>query len=35
MSYTAGIDVGSTYTKAVILSDDNKIVGKGDRKSVV
>ena len=29
MSYTAGIDVGSTYTKAVILSDDNKIVGKG------
>jgi predicted CoA-substrate-specific enzyme activase len=29
MTYTAGIDVGSTYTKAVILSDDNKIVGRG------
>ena len=28
MSYTAGIDVGSTYTKAVILSDDDSIVGK-------
>ncbi len=26
---TAGIDVGSTYTKAIILDDDNKIVGKG------
>ncbi|CAG0970111.1 2-hydroxyisocaproyl-CoA dehydratase activator [Anaerolineae bacterium] len=29
MTYTAGIDVGSTYTKAVILSEDKKIVGKG------
>ena len=29
MTYTAGIDVGSTYTKAVILGDDNKILGKG------
>lgn len=29
MKYTAGIDVGSTYTKVIILSDDNKIVGKG------
>lgn len=28
MTYTAGIDVGSTYTKALILSDDNQIVGK-------
>jgi predicted CoA-substrate-specific enzyme activase len=28
-TFTAGIDVGSTYTKAIILSDDNKIVGKG------
>ncbi len=27
--YTAGIDVGSTYTKAVIMSEDNKLVGKG------
>ncbi len=29
MTFTAGIDVGSTYTKAIILDDDNKIVGKG------
>lgn len=29
MTYTLGIDVGSTYTKAAILSDDNKVVGKG------
>ena len=28
-TYTAGIDVGSTYTKAIILSDDNRIVGRG------
>lgn len=28
MTYTAGIDVGSTYTKALILSDDFRIVGK-------
>jgi (R)-2-hydroxyacyl-CoA dehydratese activating ATPase len=28
MTYTAGIDVGSTYTKALILSDDSRIVGK-------
>ncbi len=27
--YTAGIDVGSTYTKAVILTDDGRLVGKG------
>ncbi len=29
MPYTAGIDVGSTYTKAVILDHANKLVGKG------
>ncbi len=28
MQYTAGIDVGSTYTKAIILSKDNQIVGR-------
>lgn len=28
MRYTAGIDVGSTYTKALILSDDDRIVGR-------
>src|SRR5688572_2889668 len=28
MTYTVGIDVGSTYSKAVILSADYKIVGK-------
>lgn len=27
--FTAGIDVGSTYTKAVILSGDGKLMGKG------
>lgn len=29
MIYTAGIDVGSTYTKAVILGDDFQVAGKG------
>ncbi|MEK7787497.1 MAG: acyl-CoA dehydratase activase [Chloroflexota bacterium] len=29
MTYTAGIDVGSTYTKAIILNEDNRIVGRG------
>ncbi len=29
MTFTAGIDVGSTFTKAIILSGDNTIVGKG------
>ncbi|RME48545.1 MAG: 2-hydroxyglutaryl-CoA dehydratase [Chloroflexi bacterium] len=29
MMFTAGIDVGSTYTKAVILSDDGEIAGRG------
>jgi predicted CoA-substrate-specific enzyme activase len=28
MRYTAGIDVGSTYTKAVVLDDDLRIVGR-------
>lgn len=28
MMFTAGIDVGSTYTKAVILSDDGQLMGK-------
>jgi len=29
MRYTAGIDVGSTYTKAVIVDDDRRVVGRG------
>ncbi|HZY43456.1 MAG TPA: acyl-CoA dehydratase activase [Anaerolineae bacterium] len=29
MIYTAGIDVGSTYTKAVIMRDDDQIAGRG------
>lgn len=29
MAITAGMDVGSTYTKAIILSEDKKILGKG------
>jgi predicted CoA-substrate-specific enzyme activase len=28
MSYTVGIDVGSTYTKALVLSHDHEIVGR-------
>ncbi len=28
MKYTAGIDVGSTYTKAVIFSEDQRIMGR-------
>lgn len=28
MTYTAGIDIGSTYTKAVVLSSENVIVGR-------
>jgi (R)-2-hydroxyacyl-CoA dehydratese activating ATPase len=28
MTYSAGVDVGSTQTKAVILSEDRKIVGR-------
>lgn len=33
MSYTAGIDVGSTYTKAVILSEGKEIVGRSMRST--
>lgn len=29
MIYTAGIDVGSTYTKAVILDEHDRVVGRG------
>lgn len=29
MTHTAGIDVGSTYTKAVIYGDHHKLLGKG------
>lgn len=28
MSYVAGVDVGSTYTKAVVMSPDNEIAGR-------
>ena len=28
MTFTAGIDVGSTYTKAIILSEKNEIAGR-------
>ena len=28
MPYTAGIDIGSTYTKALILSDSDRIIGR-------
>lgn len=31
MSYTAGIDIGSTYTKAVVIDDDQEIVGRSMR----
>lgn len=33
MKYTAGVDVGSTYTKAVILSEDGRIAGKAMARS--
>ena len=33
MIYTVGIDVGSTYTKAVILGDDYEIIGKAMRST--
>jgi predicted CoA-substrate-specific enzyme activase len=29
MSYTAGLDIGSTYTKAVIVGEDGAIAGRG------
>ena len=28
MRYTGGVDVGSTQTKAVILDEDGKVVGR-------
>ena len=28
MSYVVGVDVGSTYTKAVVLSPEKDVVGK-------
>ncbi len=31
MRYTAGIDIGSTYTKAVVLSEDDQLAGRGLR----
>ena len=33
MTYTAGIDVGSTYTKAVVLDADLEIVGRAMRQT--
>jgi (R)-2-hydroxyacyl-CoA dehydratese activating ATPase len=33
MSLTAGIDVGSTYTKAVLLQDDGRIAGRAMLKT--
>ncbi|HEY0671382.1 MAG TPA: BadF/BadG/BcrA/BcrD ATPase family protein, partial [Longimicrobiales bacterium] len=28
MTYTAGIDIGSTYTKAVIADDNNQMISR-------
>ncbi|MBW8012389.1 MAG: 2-hydroxyglutaryl-CoA dehydratase [Chloroflexi bacterium] len=33
MIFTAGIDIGTTYTKAVILDSDNQVVGKDMNKT--
>ncbi|HSQ19836.1 MAG TPA: acyl-CoA dehydratase activase [Blastocatellia bacterium] len=33
MTFTAGIDVGSTYTKALILNDEREIVGRRINKT--
>ena len=33
MNFTAGIDVGSTYTKALILSEELKIVGRSSNST--
>ena len=33
MSITAGIDVGSTYTKAVLLKDGYEVLGRALRKT--
>lgn len=31
MTYTAGIDIGSTYTKCLVLDDDHRIMGQAMR----
>lgn len=31
MTYTAGIDMGSTYAKAIVMNEEGQIVGKGIR----
>ncbi|HEM46047.1 MAG TPA: hypothetical protein ENO23_03280, partial [Alphaproteobacteria bacterium] len=28
MTYTSGVDVGSTYTKAVVIDEERRIVGR-------
>jgi len=33
MKYAAGVDVGSTYTKAIILTEDGRIAGKAIARS--
>ena len=33
MTFTAGIDVGSTYTKALLLDDDGRIAGRAMRRT--
>jgi predicted CoA-substrate-specific enzyme activase len=33
MRYTAGIDIGSTYTKAIILDADDRILGRGMQRT--
>ncbi|HEX6559577.1 MAG TPA: BadF/BadG/BcrA/BcrD ATPase family protein, partial [Longimicrobiales bacterium] len=33
MTYTAGIDIGSTYTKVVVANERNEIVGRAFEKT--
>ena len=33
MTHTAGIDVGSTYTKALVMNEDRRIVGRAMRQT--
>ena len=33
MIYTAGIDVGSTYTKAIVMGDGTEILGRAIAKT--
>lgn len=33
MTYTAGIDIGSTYTKAVVANENNEILGRAFQKT--